>query len=149
MRLPMNTFRAPMLLLAVVAAAQPQQPNLTAQRTATKKLEFLVGKWSGEVSVIRGAGENWGRTIPRCRGNLGRYFLPYEGTNYVGWGLIAFDSRAANRARLKADPDVSPCELSGVEVCRLFGVLFEYGPMAGLTEQARNFVLAALQPWSS
>jgi hypothetical protein len=52
--------------------------------------------------------ENWGRIIPRCGGHLIGYFLPYEGTNDVGWGLIAFDSLASYetyRARLKADPE--------------------------------------------
>jgi hypothetical protein len=52
--------------------------------------------------------ESWGRIIPRCGGHLIGYFLPYEGTNNVGWGLIAFASLAAYeayRARLKADPE--------------------------------------------
>lgn len=52
--------------------------------------------------------ENWGRIIPRCGGRLVGYFLPYEGTNDVAWGLIAFDSLASYesyRARLKADPE--------------------------------------------
>src|SRR5215831_13485986 len=52
--------------------------------------------------------ENWGRIIPRCGGHLVGYFLPYEGTNDVGWGLIAFDSLASYeryRARLKSDPE--------------------------------------------
>lgn len=52
--------------------------------------------------------ENWGRIIPRCGGDLIGYFLPHEGTNNVGWGLIAFDSLAsyeAYRARLKTDPE--------------------------------------------
>ena len=52
--------------------------------------------------------ENWGRIIPRCGGHLVGYFLPYEGTNYVGWGLIAFDSLASYekyKVRLKADPE--------------------------------------------
>jgi hypothetical protein len=52
--------------------------------------------------------ENWGRIIPRCGGHLIGYFLPYEGTNDVGWGLIAFDSLAsyeAYRTRLKSDPE--------------------------------------------
>ena len=52
--------------------------------------------------------ENWGRIIPRCGGLLVGYFLPYEGTNDVAWGLIAFDSLAAYeayRARLLADPE--------------------------------------------
>jgi hypothetical protein len=50
---------------------------------------------------------NWGRIIPRCGGHLVGYFLPHEGTNDVGWGLIAFASLAAYevyRNRLKADP---------------------------------------------
>ena len=52
--------------------------------------------------------QNWGRIIPRCGGHLVGYFLPYEGTNYVAWGLIAFDSLAAYetyKTRLKADPE--------------------------------------------
>jgi len=52
--------------------------------------------------------ENWSRIIPRCGGHLVGYFLPYEGTNYVGWGLIAFDNLAAYetyRTKLKADPE--------------------------------------------
>jgi len=31
-------------------------PDLEAQRTAMKKLGFLVGEWSGEASVLRGPG---------------------------------------------------------------------------------------------
>jgi hypothetical protein len=52
--------------------------------------------------------ENWGRIIPRCGGYLIGYFLPYEGTNDVAWGLIAFDSLASYeryKARIKADPE--------------------------------------------
>lgn len=51
---------------------------------------------------------NWGRIIPRCGGRLIGYFLPWQGTNYVGWGLIAFDSLAsyeAYQAKLRADPE--------------------------------------------
>ena len=48
---------------------------------------------------------NWGRIIPECGGHLIGYFLPYEGTNDVGWGLIGFQNLAAYeeyRARLRA-----------------------------------------------
>jgi hypothetical protein len=39
---------------ALVCMAQtPRTPNVDAQREAMKKLEFLVGKWSGEASVLR------------------------------------------------------------------------------------------------
>jgi hypothetical protein len=49
----------------------------------------------------------WGPIIPRLGGHLVGYFLPDEGTNYVGFGLLAFDSLAsyeAYRKRVKADP---------------------------------------------
>jgi hypothetical protein len=52
--------------------------------------------------------ENWGHIIPRCGGHLVGYFLPYEGTNDVAWGLIAFDSLTsyeAYRTRLKTDAE--------------------------------------------
>jgi hypothetical protein len=52
--------------------------------------------------------ENWGRIIPRCGGHLVGYFLPYEGTNDIAWGLIAFESLAAYeayRARLRTDQE--------------------------------------------
>jgi uncharacterized protein (DUF1330 family) len=50
----------------------------------------------------------WADIIPRCGGNLMGYFLPYEGTNNVAWGLIAFESLASYetyRRRLKSDPE--------------------------------------------
>jgi NIPSNAP protein len=49
---------------------------------------------------------NWGPIIPDCGGHLIGYFLPYEGTNDVAWGLIGFENLAAYEAyktRLKAD----------------------------------------------
>lgn len=52
--------------------------------------------------------QNWGHVIPRCGGELVGYFLPWQGTNYIGWGLIAFDSLAAYetyQARLRQDTD--------------------------------------------
>lgn len=52
--------------------------------------------------------ESWGRIIPRCGGHLVGYFLPYEGTNDIAWGLIAFDDLASYeryRARLRSDPE--------------------------------------------
>lgn len=54
--------------------------------------------------------ESWGRIIPRCGGQLVGYFLPYEGTNNVAWGLIAFDSLASYeiyKQRLKSDPEAN------------------------------------------
>jgi NIPSNAP protein len=50
---------------------------------------------------------NWGRIIPECGGHLIGYFLPYEGTNDIALGVIAFDSLSAYetyRARLRTHP---------------------------------------------
>ena len=52
--------------------------------------------------------KSWLRIIPRCGGNLLGYFLPWEGTNDVAWGLISFASLGdyeAYRVRLKADSE--------------------------------------------
>lgn len=52
--------------------------------------------------------ENWGPVIPRCGGHLVGYFLPWQGTNYVGWGLIAFSDLASYETyqkRLRKDPE--------------------------------------------
>jgi hypothetical protein len=38
-------------------AQQPRTPDLDAQRAAMKKLEFLVGKWTGEARMLRAQGE--------------------------------------------------------------------------------------------
>ena len=57
--------------------------------------------------AFRKYAEAWAHIIPRCGGYLIGYFLPYEGTNDIGWGIIAFDSMAAYeayRARLRDDP---------------------------------------------
>jgi hypothetical protein len=50
----------------------------------------------------------WLSIIPRCGGNLVGYFLPHEGTNDIGWGLISFASLRdyeAYRTRLKGDAE--------------------------------------------
>ncbi len=52
--------------------------------------------------------ENWAEIVPRCGGHLLGYFLPYEGTNNIAWGLIAFDGLASYetyKRQLRADPE--------------------------------------------
>jgi len=61
-----------------------------------------------QKDAFRQYAANWGGIIPRCGGHLVGYFLPYEGTNDVAWGLIAFDSLAAYetyKKRLATDPE--------------------------------------------
>jgi len=74
--------------------------------TITCFIRYEVDPFQREA--FREYAQNWLRIIPRCGGDLVGYFLPYEGTNNVAWGLIAFDSLAAYeayRARLKSDPE--------------------------------------------
>ena len=74
--------------------------------TITCLIRYQIDPFQREV--FKRYAENWGRIIPRCGGHLVGYFLPYEGTNDVAWGMIAFDSLAsyeAYRVRLKADPE--------------------------------------------
>lgn len=50
--------------------------------------------------------ENWARIIPDCGGRTLGYFMPYEGTNNVAYGLNMFDSLTAYetyRQRLERD----------------------------------------------
>ncbi len=61
-----------------------------------------------QKEAFRAYAEAWGRIIPRCGGNLIGYFLPWEGTNDIAWGLIAFDGLAsyeAYRGRLRTDSE--------------------------------------------
>jgi hypothetical protein len=61
-----------------------------------------------QKEAFRRYARRWLEIIPRCGGELLGYYLPWEGTNNVAWGLIAFDGLAsyeAYRARLKADPE--------------------------------------------
>ena len=61
-----------------------------------------------ERDAFKQYAENWGRIIPKCGGHLIGYFLPYEGTNDVAWGVIAFDSLASYekyKGRLKSDSE--------------------------------------------
>jgi hypothetical protein len=89
-------------------AIQPS-PDQAIRRTAmtiTCMIRYEIDPFQRDA--FKKYAENWGRIIPRCGGHLIGYFLPHEGTNYVGWGLIAFDSLAsyeAYRTRLKADPE--------------------------------------------
>jgi hypothetical protein len=61
-----------------------------------------------QQDAFRKYAETWRTIIPRCGGKWLGYFLPWEGSNDIGWGLIGFDSLAAYeayRTRLKADPE--------------------------------------------
>jgi hypothetical protein len=97
--------------IAAISTALAVDPNLQAEgatkgisMTITCVIRYQIDPLQRDS--FRKYAENWGRIIPRCGGHLVGYFLPYEGTNDVAWGLIAFESLAAYeayRARLRTD----------------------------------------------
>jgi hypothetical protein len=83
-----------------------QFPREGASMLVTCIIRYQIDPFQKEA--FRKYAENWGRIIPRCGGRLLGYFLPWEGTNDIAWGIIGFESLAAYeayRARLRSDPE--------------------------------------------
>jgi len=92
------------LMLAGCEALADQSPRSSPMKV-TCVIRYQIDPFQRDAFAEYA--RNWGRIIPECGGHLVGYFLPYEGTNDVAWGLIAFDSLTAYeayRARLKAHP---------------------------------------------
>jgi hypothetical protein len=103
--LDMQITRREAILVAAAVRVAPARAEGRSSMTITCFIRYEIDPFQRDA--FRQYAENWGRIIPRCGGHLVGYFLPSEGTNYVGWGLIAFDSLAAYeayRARLRSDP---------------------------------------------
>ena len=103
-----------MRVVATLGAALSMSPEtLSAKAPANRTLVKIACFIRYQIDpfqrdAFKQYAENWGRIIPRCGGHLVGYFLPYEGTNDVAWGLIAFDSLASYeryKACLKSDPE--------------------------------------------
>jgi hypothetical protein len=91
-------------------AAQPAAPENHHPRSFTMKIvciiRYEIDPYQREA--FKTYAETWGKIIPRCGGYLIGYFLPWQGTNDIGWGLIGFDTLAAYeayQARLREDAD--------------------------------------------
>jgi hypothetical protein len=96
---------AAMLASLALDARAPSSPRRTSM-TITCVIRYQIDPFQRDA--FKKYAENWGRIIPRCGGHLVGYFLPYEGTNDIAWGLIAFDSLASYeryKTRLKSDPE--------------------------------------------
>jgi len=92
--------------LAFGGSAQTKVSKRRRPMTITCVIRYQIDPFQRDA--FKKYAENWGRIIPRCGGHLVGYFLPYEGTNDVGWGLIAFDSLASYeryKARLRSDAE--------------------------------------------
>ncbi len=71
-------------------------PDLNAQRAAMTKLEFLVGKWSGEGRQLRPSGE-WAAVTQTedAHYKLGGLLLEIEGTGITqALGIISYDDES-------------------------------------------------------
>jgi hypothetical protein len=69
-------------------AQLPKSPDLEAQRTAMRRLEFLVGTWTGDAHLTRGAGETTELVQTEEAGyKLGGLILVIEGIGLAKSGL--------------------------------------------------------------
>jgi hypothetical protein len=94
------------VMYSVGGDASAESSSRRMSMTVTCIIRYQIDPYQRDA--FKKYAENWGRIIPRCGGYLIGYFLPYEGTNDVGWGLIGFESLAAYEAykvRLRADPE--------------------------------------------
>jgi NIPSNAP protein len=95
-----------MMMLAGGHSLGSAQADTRSKTTITCFIRYQLDPY--QLDAFKTYAAKWGAIIPRCGGNLIGYFLPHEGTNDVGWGLISFDNLAAYelyRARLRADPE--------------------------------------------
>jgi hypothetical protein len=81
---------------------QPHTPDLGAQRAAMKKLDFLVGKWSGEARMLRGPGEPLVlKQTEEVQYKLGGLLLVIEGVGITdgkpslqALGIVSYDDES-------------------------------------------------------
>ena len=126
-------------MLSPYLAQPPCEPNLEAQRTAMKKLDFLVGKWSGEGSVQRGPGAaiEFAQT-EEVQSKLDGLVLLIEGTGrnrsdgkvaFRALATVAWDEEAAAyRFRAFNDGRYLETELKLAETGKGFAWGFNFGP---------------------
>ncbi|HTP87373.1 MAG TPA: hypothetical protein VMJ34_10495 [Bryobacteraceae bacterium] len=84
-------------------AQTPAAPDLAAQRAAMKKLSFMVGRWSGEASILRASGEFAALSqTEKAQFKLDGLLLTIEGVGRAksdgkvvlqALGLISFDDK--------------------------------------------------------
>jgi NIPSNAP len=88
------------------SASASQHPAASHDLAIICIIRYEIDPYQREA--FREYAARWGSIIPRCGASLIGYFLPWQGTNYVGWGLIGpFDSLAAYeryQQRLHQDP---------------------------------------------
>jgi hypothetical protein len=94
--------------LAAAAAALAGLPPSTRGATMTVTCFIRYEIDPAQRDAFAQYADGWSKIIPRCGGDLIGYWLPWEGTDYVAFALISFDSLATYeryRARLHTDPE--------------------------------------------
>jgi hypothetical protein len=74
--------------------------------TATVFIRYRIDPYQRDA--FEQYARRWLTIIPSCGGEVVGYWMPHEGTNNIGYGLISFEGLAAYesyRSRLKADPE--------------------------------------------
>jgi hypothetical protein len=93
--------------LGAPSASSPQHPAGGHEMAIVCIIRYEIDPYQRDA--FQEYASRWGRIIPRCGASLTGYFLPWQGTSYVGWGLIGpFDSLAAYeryQQRLHQDPE--------------------------------------------
>ena len=101
-----ESVAATSLALGLGIGGTARASDRSRRMTITCVIRYQIDPYQRDAFKAYAA--NWGRIIPRCGGHLIGYFLPHEGTNDVGWGLIAFETLAAYeayKARLETDAE--------------------------------------------
>jgi hypothetical protein len=94
------------MLATLAAFGVPGAEARTARMNIACLIRYQIDPF--QLDDFRRYAAAWASVIPRCGGHLVGYFLPYEGTNDIAWGIIAFDSLASYeryRAQLREDAD--------------------------------------------
>ena len=60
--------------------------------TITCFIEYKIDPY--KMAEFEQYAKNWGEIIPACGGDLLGYFMPHEGSNFIAYGLISFNSLA-------------------------------------------------------
>ncbi|MGD0191731.1 MAG: NIPSNAP family protein [Rhizomicrobium sp.] len=96
------------MALAFAGRAAAGEPAGRNDTSITCIIRYQIDPYQKDAFEARA--EHLATIIPRCGGHLVGYWMPYEGTNDVAWGLISLDSLAAYeqyKARLREDADLT------------------------------------------
>ena len=133
-------------------AIAQQTPDVAAQRAAMKKLEFLVGKWSGPATVSRGPGEPIKITQTEAvRFAGGELVLLVEGNGTNADGKLVFSALAT----ISYDDSTSTYRFRAHSDGRFLDVPltvaangFSWGYDAGPLKVVNTMILTADGAWS-